>query len=69
MSDDHPQSGTRVIRSRRIRGNQVHRDRHHRPRHPGLPGLIRRPGLRLSHPTIEDLRMVQVPKFEMSARG
>ena len=49
MSDDqHPQSGTRVIRSRRIRGDQVHRDRHHRPRHPGFPGLVHRPGLRLS---------------------
>src|SRR5215213_6472277 len=44
----HAQSRTRVIRSRRIRGDQVHRDRNHRPCHPGLPGLVHRPGLRLS---------------------
>src|SRR5215211_2292486 len=44
----HAQSRTRVIRSRRIRGDQVHRDRDHRPCHPGLPGLVHRPGLRLS---------------------
>jgi hypothetical protein len=37
--------------SRRIRGNQVHRDRDHRPGHPGLPGLVRHPGLQqLSRP-------------------
>jgi hypothetical protein len=48
MSDDHPQSGPRVTRSRRIRGNQVHGDRDHRPRRLGLPGLVHRPRLRLS---------------------
>jgi hypothetical protein len=41
----HTQSGTRVIRSRRIRGDQVLRDRNHRACHLGLHCLVRHSGL------------------------